>query len=300
MTRSRRAFVAAFALLSFAATFCWAGAADAATRSKPKYRLAYKFRMGEVLRYRVEQATSVRTTIDSKTQEAETLSESTKAWKVTDVLPNGEMEFVHLVEAVRMTNHSPGVASHTYDSEKDPTPPPGFEQVAGAVNTPISVIRISPTGKIVHREEKHPQPPVTDDMPITLELPAEPVAVGGRWSRTYDVMAERKGGAKIKVRTRRTCKLRSVTDGVATIEVEYHILTPVDPFVRSQLVERLTSGKVLFDIETGRIVEQDHRVDSRVLGFAGQTSVMRFASRFEERLVETAGAVTAASHTTKK
>ncbi|MAT68834.1 MAG: hypothetical protein CMJ58_04860 [Planctomycetaceae bacterium] len=274
--------------------------APAATRSKPTYKLAYKFKMGEILRYHVEQATSVRTTIDGTSQENETLSQSTKAWKVTDVLPNGEMEFVHVVEAVKMTNHSPGSASHSYDSESDPTPPPGFEQVAGAIDTPISVIRIAPSGRIVHREKKHPQPNSADDLPMTLELPSEPIAVGGRWSRTYDVATERKNGARLTVRTRRTCRLKSVKHGIAVIEVTYQILTPVDPYVRSQLVDRLTDGTVRFDIEAGRVVEQDHRVDARVLGFAGKTSSMHFVSRFEEELIETVGNISQASHTTKK
>lgn len=296
MNYSRRAGLLALALIVVAGT----PSAHAASRTKTKYRLQYKFKMGEVLRYRVEHATNVRTTIDGKSQEAETLSQSTKAWKVTDVLPGGEMEFVHVVEAVRMTNHSPGAASHTYDSASDETPPPGFEQVASAINTPISVIRIAPTGKVVRREQKRPQPQAADDLPITLELPDEPIAVGHSWSRTYDVSAERKNGAKMNVRTRRVCRLRQVQHGVATIEVEYQILTPVSSYVRSQLVSRLTDGTVRFDIDAGRIIEQDHRVDSRVLGFAGQASSMHFVSRFEEELVEAEPSVTRAAHTTTK
>ncbi len=66
------------------------------------------------------------------------------------------------------------------------------------------------------------------------------------------------------------------------------------------LVDRLTDGSVRFNIKAGRVVEQDHRVDARVLGFAGKTSSMHFVSRFEEELVETVGDVSHASHTTRK
>src|SRR5688572_11548397 len=80
-----------------------------------KHLLRYKFAMGEVLRYDVRHATNVRTTIDESTQQALTQSDSVKTWKVTDVLPNGEMEFVHVVEWVRMSNEAPEAPTNVYD-----------------------------------------------------------------------------------------------------------------------------------------------------------------------------------------
>jgi hypothetical protein len=59
----------------------------------------------------------------------------------------------------------------------------------------------------------------------------------------------------------------------------------VDPYVRSQLIERLTEGTVRFDIERGRIIEQEHSVDKRVLGFAGEASSMHFVARLHEKLL---------------
>lgn len=261
-------------------------AADESADSGETYTLAYKFELGEVLRYRVDHTADIRSTMEGTTQQAETKSESIKAWKVTDVLPNGEMEFVHLVEVVRMSNRVPNRALVEFDSERDTSPPAGFEQVARAVGVPLSVVRISPTGDIISREEKHPQPPVTDDMPITLRLPEEPVAIGEQWDESYDVPAETKSGASIQVRTRRVCTLESVKHGIATITVEYQILTPVNAFVESNLIERLTKGTVRFDIEKGRIVSQEHEVDRRILGFAGDSSVMHHVSRMEERLLK--------------
>lgn len=254
--------------------------------SAEKYQLKYKFQMGEVLRYEVSHLADIRTTIEGTTQQAETRSQSIKSWKVTDVLPNGEMEFVHLVEYVHMSNRVPNRAVVEFDSEKDEKPPAGFEQAARAVGVPLSVIRISPRGDILSREEKHPQPPVSDDMPITLLLPAEPIAVGEQWDETYTVPVDRKSGTKQQVRTRRVCTLENVRHGIATIRAEYQILTPVSAFVESNLVERLTKGTVRFDIEHGRIVSQEHDVDRRILGFAGESSLLHHVSRLEERLLD--------------
>lgn len=280
-------FCLATALAVVFSSISIATAADktSAKRGK-KYTLQYKFKMGEILRYRVEHSTNIRSTIETTTQHAESKSESIKAWKVTDVLPNGEMEFVHLVESVKMSNSVPNRGVKKFDSESGETPPQGFEQAARAVGVPLSLIRISPTGKIVMREEKHPQPPARDDMPITLQLSDKPVAVGGKWDNTYNVPVERKSGGEQKVRTRRVCTLKHVKSGIATFSVEYQILTPVSAFIESQLVERLTKGIIRFDIEKGRVVSQKFDGDRRILGFAGGTSSMHFRSRLEEKLLK--------------
>jgi hypothetical protein len=257
----------------------------AAAADPAKVKLAYKFRMGEVLRYGVTHLANIESTIEGFKQEAETKSESIKAWKVTDVLPNGEIEFVHVVEVVRMSNRVPNRALAEYDSERDKIPPPGFEQAAKAVGVPLSVIRMTPAGEIISREEKHPQPQASEDMPITLRLPDEAIAVGKEWDETFEVPIEEKTGIK-KVRTRRVCTLESVQTGIATIHVEYQILTPVSPLVESQLAERMTKGTVRFDIAKGRVVSQQQDVDKRILGFSGEKSMMHFVSRLDERLLK--------------
>jgi len=259
---------------------------EAAASTGERYLLRYKFKMGEVIRYGVKHSADVRSTIESTSQQARSTSESIKVWKVTDVLPDGQMEFVNLVESVRMSNRVPNRAVVKYDSQTDKTPPPSFQQAAQAVGVPLSVIRLAPDGLVIQREEKHPQPAPSDDMPITLQLPPEPLAVGEQWAETYEVPVERKSGAILQVRTRRVCNLKHVKSGVATITVEYQILTPVDAFVESQLVERLSKGTVRFDVEQGRVLSKQMVVDRRILGFAGEVSSMHYVSRLEERLLK--------------
>jgi len=258
----------------------------AAEDSAEKHLLQYKFQMGEVLRYRVKHSADMRSTIEETSQQVESTSESIKAWKVTDVLPNGQMEFVHVVESVKMSNTVPNRGTTKFDSEKDKTPPAGFEQAARAIGIPLSVIRIQSDGKIVDRQEKHPQPTSSEDMPITLLLPAEAIAIGEQWDSTYDVDAQRKSQTKLKVRTRRVCTLKKVQDGIATITVVYQILTPINAYVESQLVQRLTKGIVRFDLDAGRIASQRFDADHRIIGFSGQASSMHYVSRLEERLLK--------------
>jgi hypothetical protein len=264
---------------------------DDASVPRGTYLLRYKFALGETMRYEVKQSTSLRTSMENTTQRNSSQTESVKVWKVTDVLPTGEIEFVHLVESVKMSNEG---TKRSFDSTSSAPPATGFEAAARAIGVPLVQVRISPSGKILSREQKTPQQEApSPDMPITLELPEQAVRLGERWSHSYDVPVKKASGAEVKIRTRRLCRLRQVKNGVATIDVEYQILTPVDATLRSQIIDRLTKGSIRFDVERGRVIQQTHEVDRREIGFAptNQASSMHLTARTTERLLTSEPAV---------
>jgi hypothetical protein len=259
---------------------------DASPRANDdKVLLQYKIAAGEVLRYSVDHKAAIRSTIKGTSQIVRTDSESVRAWKVLDVLENGQIEFAHVVEHVHMKNELPERAPLEYDSRKDAVPPPGFEQVASAVGVTLTIHRITAGGEVVHREIKHAHQGQDSDLPITIPLPTEPISVGHKWDEPHQVFVETKH-EKRRVQTRRHFELTNVTNGVATIRATYQVLTPIEADVESQLVQRLTSGTIRFDVERGRILSQQHDVDRRVVGFAGPASSMHYQSRFIERLLE--------------
>jgi hypothetical protein len=286
-----------------AALVCVFASTAPAAESTPKndasiprgtYLLRYKFALGETMRYEVKQSTNLRTSMENTTQRNSSQTESVKVWKVTDVLPTGEIEFIHLVESVKMSNEGTNQPKRSFDSASSEPPSPGFEAAARAIGTPLVQVRISPSGKILSREQKTPQQEApAEDMPITLELPEQAVRLGERWSHSYDVPVKKASGAEVKIRTRRLCRLRQVKNNIATIDVEYQILTPVDATLRSQIIDRLTKGNVRFDIERGRVIQQTHEVDRREVGFAptNQASSMHLAARTTERLLTSEPAV---------
>lgn len=286
-----------FSLLATSATFAGAGSKESsadqpavevtsnADKDAPRFKLAYKFEMGEVIKTAVDHRMSMRSTIESTTQEVMTRTDSVKVWKITDVLPSGEIELVNMVERVKMINKLADRAEMRYDSEKDKTPPQGsgWDDVAKSIGVPLSVIRIKPSGNIVERDVKHKQPAADTEAPITLLLPEEPVAVGDTWDEPRTVPIRTQDGAVRKIQARRHYKLAKVDDGVATIEVTYQVLTPIDPQIESQIVQRLMKGKAKFDIESGRMVSQQYDVDKRILGFSGPTSSMHYIMRMIEK-----------------
>lgn len=284
---SKRFFVllAAFAILPFGAF-----AEDEATPAeKPaeaqKYLLRYKFKAGETVYWDVEHRAQIRTTISGTTQTAETITKSTKIWKVLDVNKKGEARFEHSVSHIDMRQLLSGRAEQHYNSDADASPSPAFAEVAKAADRPLSVITLDAQGAVKDREIKYSQPNENQGQ-ITIPLPDDKVAVGESWSFPYEIelTAPNKSGVK-KVSTRQKFTLQDVRDGVAYIKVATQILTPIsDPAIEAQLIQRQSDGEVRFDIAAGRVIGQQTDLDKSVVGFQGDASSMHYVMRFVERL----------------
>jgi hypothetical protein len=289
------------AIVAALATVGFARAEDKATKSndgplliaqlpaKPetkKYDLHYKISRGDVLRYDVTHQASIKGTSEKTTQSAQSKTDSVKAWKVTDVLPSGDIEFMNVVERVHMVNQLPDRKSTEYDSTRDKYPPPGFEDAARAVGVPLSTIRMTPHGKILSRQSRVRGQGADEDAPIVLRLPDKPVAVGDCWDESFDVKVNVSKGVTKSVKTRWHHKLADVKNGIATIEVSYQVLSPIDAPVELQLVQRMMTGEAQFDMAKGRIVGQKMNVDKRILGFAGPTSSLQYLMKMEEKLLK--------------
>jgi hypothetical protein len=259
---------------------------DAASASGDgkKYDLKYKLATGDVLRYTVTHHAAIRSTIDELTQAAETKTDSVKVWKVTDVLPNHQIEFMDVIEQVHMVNQLPDRAATEYDSAKDKTPPPGYEDTAKAVGVPLSVVRMTQRGEVKSHNVKYQQGPAEPDTQVTVRLPDGPVAIGATWDEPFDINVQLQSGSAKSIQTRRHYKLADVAGNIASIEVSYQVLSPMDSEVESKLVARLMKGTVRFDIGKGRVLGQEFEIDQRVLGFAGATSSMHYVMQMKEEL----------------
>ena len=134
-------------------------AAAAQTENQQKtYLLRYQYKPGETIRWQVEHRSKVRATVSKSTQTTETLSISMKAWRVSEVKPDGTATFEHLVEWVDMRQQLTGRAEIRYDSRTDKTPPEGYKTAAASVGVPLAVITMDPSGKIVQRKDLRAQP----------------------------------------------------------------------------------------------------------------------------------------------
>ena len=264
------------------------GGQNAATapEASDSYQLRYTFSPGEVFRCKVTHLTTVETRIRGVTETAKTRSVSTKAWKILSVDQAGNTTFTYTVEDASMWQQQSGRPEIRYDSTKDKNPPDEYRHVAETVGAPMGTITIDPRGEILRRENARPQfnPGIGE---LTVPLPAKPVKIGESWSTEGELPIRLTEGQVKRIKTRHVYELKKVQTGVATIAARTEVLTPVDdPAVQSQLVQRVKRGEVKFDVDAGRVLQQQMDIDETVIGFSGADSMMKYLARLTEEMVE--------------
>lgn len=262
-----------------------ASAAAGAENGEVTHLLRYKFTPGEVCRFKVTHLTTVDTKIRGTSETAKTRSVSTKVWKIAGVDPQGNITFTYTVEEASMWQQLSGRPEVRYDSTKDKTPPAGYEYVAESVGEPMATVTIAPNGEILRREHARPQfnPNIGE---LTVPLPSHAVKIGESWSKEGELLIRLPAGTTKRIKTRHFFELKKVQTGVATIEARTEVLTPVDdPVVQSQLVQRVKHGEVKFDVDAGRVLQQQMDIDETVIGFSGPDSIMKYLARLTEEMI---------------
>jgi hypothetical protein len=121
-----------------------------------------------------------------------------------------------------------------------------------------------------------------------MPLPPQAVGVGDRWHAPNEIMVRMPEGEVKRIAIRKQYTIKSISTGVAKIEVDTQVLTPVDdPKVKSQLMQQLTRGEIQFDIDGGRVLSSQIDWDERVIGFSGAESAMKYLARLTEQIKKT-------------
>jgi hypothetical protein len=248
------------------------------------YTLRYKAATSDEIRWRVVHVVTVDTKIKGVAQTAKTRSVSSKLWKVTGVDGQGNITFAHIIEDVDMWQSVTGRDDVTFNSRTDKAPPAGYEHVAESLQGPLAKVTITPQGMISKREDARPQfnPGIGE---LTIPLPAPAVKVGAKWRLPEELQVRLSDGRVQPIKVQQVYTLEAVEGSLAKITIETQVLTPVeDPKVQSQLIQRLTRGEAVFDINAGRLVSKKMDLDETVLGFEGAESSMHYLARFTETL----------------
>lgn len=249
------------------------------------YLLRYKFKSGDILRWKVLHTASTETTIQGNTQTSKSRSLSTKIWTVQDVNDEGEITFEHSVADMDMWQHVSGRPEVRYNSRDDETPPPEYVQAAETLGKPLATVTINALGMVVDRDANKRQLRLGLGQ-IAVPLPEEPIKVGTSWHISDQIQLREKSGTVKQVKTRLRYTLESVKTGVATIRVRTEVLTPIrNPALKSQLVQELTDGLIKFDVDAGNVISKEINWNESVVGFNGAGSNMIYRARFMEELL---------------
>ncbi len=253
---------------------------------KQQYLLEYKFKKDEECRWNVEHVATTETQIGGTHESTSSRSQSVKLWKISSVDSQGNITFAHTIESVSMWQQIGEGQPVAYDSTKDGTPPSEFEGVDEKIGKPIAVITISKDGKLIDRKSSLQQAHfgVGD---VCVPLPDGPIAVGHRWYVPTTLTASDEEGRKQQLKARINYQLTKVKDENAYITFRTEVLTPVESEkVKSQLLQQLNNGYIVFDIQSGRHVRKEVEWNEKVQGYEGPDSFLKYTGRLTEKSLD--------------
>jgi hypothetical protein len=267
------------------------------------HKLAFKFRLNQIVHYEISHEAEMTTHKNQDTEIARNTSRSRRHYRVLAV--DGKsgaadleltIDWVHMLASFDNGEGKP-LDPIEFQSDDPKKHPEKFKHVLASIGQHAR-LRFSATGAPIRdpvkaasgapRNPGSTAPAVTDG---TLEsylfpLPEQPVAAGETWTERFDVLARDVDKNLVKIPLKRTFKLADVTNGVASIELRTAILAPVeDPAIAAQLIQREITGKISFDIERGLIISREWSIDNTIINPVGANSSMRAKSSYREKLL---------------
>lgn len=278
----------------------------AATSAGTAHHLAYKFQPGQVVRYETVQNAKFVSQFSGNVETALNKTELRKAYRVKKVNTDGSAELELVIEWVRMKADFGGGGVPTEFDSKDPAAKTQakFKDVLRNVGKPQALLLVSPTGKVlkVHEMALVTPAPVgvnniqlkdmtgKDDFNFLTVFPESAVKVGESWPEKFEIKVVVEDNLKKTLQAQRTYKLDSIEGNLVTISFKTSILTPVkDNNIAIQLIQRETTGKLVFDKAMGAVITRTVDSDKSVINPAGANTAMHSTSHLLERiLTETA------------
>lgn len=254
-------------------------------RKELKYRLAYDLKEDETYRWSVEHTASTETKIANKAEKTSSRSNSIKVWTVESVDSVGNMTFVHSIDAVTMWHQIGEEDPVSFDSREPEKATEQYQPVLEKVGRPLATITINPQGQVIDRKSNLKQSKfgVGD---ITVPLPADEIAIGHQWYVPSTLNATDESGRRLQLKSRLHYTLSNVKDHNAFISFRTEVLSPIESEkVRSQIMQQMTRGYLVFDMQKGIPIRKEIEWDEQVHGYEGPDSFLSYAAQMSEKFV---------------
>jgi len=254
--------------------------------------LRYQFEPGQVVQYEVSMYDDYDIRIGVSSDEPYSHQDSGKSYRVISVGQDGSAVLEPTFEWIKIDVEQNDVRS-TWDSRKGGNPPTELAAMADVVGKPNLRISVTPTGEVTKVEsllgdkvEVDVDDPKQAALDVFLRLPQEPIEVGGTWREDFQGSVNVDPNVELKkvIKMQRRYYLKSVEDGIATIELRTVVLTPVkEPAQLMQLLRRQPQGTIKLDLNRGLLISKSLRQENQVQGFVpNQASVLTFKQSHTE------------------
>lgn len=250
----------------------------------------FRWTDGQVLTYRVAQATTATEQMGDKGQITATKLDLIKHWKVVSVDPAGVATLSMSLSKLRMETKTPAGETLLFDSADAAKSSPGLrDEMAKFVNVPLTVVRLDNRGRLVEVKESKfgPASRLESDLPFKIVLPEKMPAAGETWERKFAIKLEppQGTGETFDAVQKLTCK--SAAGPNVVIGIQTAVTNPPDaPTDRIPLVPLQPTGETVFDAAKGIVRSVKLQIHKELLDFQGDGSKYTFVSSYAEELVE--------------
>jgi hypothetical protein len=246
----------------------------------------FHWRQGQVLTYRIEHSTRATETVSQNRFEVSSKLNLVKRWQVQAVDDKGVATLQMSLVSMRNEQVRPNGEVLLFDSANPDKNTPGLsEQMQKYVGKPLAVLRVDRQGKVVEVIKGSPAQ-FESDPPLILRLPASIPAAGQSWERLYQITLEPPYGTGEKYQGRQCYTVTKIADGVATIQLTTNLKMPGSVSERMPLVQKLPTGRIVFNIGAGRVQSAELRVDQTLQGQQGEGSSYRFQSAYRQEYMD--------------
>jgi hypothetical protein len=254
--------------------------------TQPVVHIGFAFKRGQLLYYRVEQATTATDMLGDSRASLATRVEQIRCWQVRDVEGDGTALVQLWVQKLKVSQRLPSGEQWEYDSTAaERASPPLRQRLDPFVGRPVALLRVDSRGSVVgvvHAVEGWPTH-FEQDPPFVVILPGRQLAMGQVWQRNYAIVLDPPLGTGQRYLAQQQYQVRSLDNGTAIIGFSTTLAeSPHDATHRLALLQFLPQGEAVFDLQSGLVVSARFVSSGTVEGHQGQGS--RYELHSEVRL----------------
>ena len=259
-----------------------------------KYVFRYKFHPDDVLQWEVTTRVTQLVSRGTSRENSETISVSTKIWKVIEVDENGTAVLEYSIGDVDMRSRisqGSNVEERKYNSKTDEKPSLEFLDVAELIGQPIAHFTINSQGEIIKRSQKAKVAATmqfgetAEENRITIPMLEHAISVGDTWDYPREIIIPQPNGTVKKVSVRECYTLEKVQNGIATFGLKTYVTTLLNDDKETDwaLRTKIRNGTIQFNMTEGRAISQQYDVKITVVNLP---TLGRGGANYQSRFVE--------------
>jgi len=266
-------------------------------RADEGYLLRYKFQPGMFIHLEIRDQNEILAEYNNRTQKHSNTAVTWKHYRVISVDENGQAVLEMLNDRVTMEWKFDENPAETIDTANPgANPNPKFQPVMDSTGKPLARTEVNARGELVKLT------PLVAEIPATAEasnflvvFPEGSVKVGAQWKETFETPVTVGKNLKQNVSMIREYTLSKVDGNRAHIKLRVQPKGyPGDPQLEMQLMQRLITAEIVFDLERGLILSQHNRVDHAVINPLGPGSKVSAVGDYLLKLTDGPPALTQA------